>query len=626
MKLRWTWVILLLIAMMALWGCSDDDDDNPTGPTATPFEVLADAGKAYVNDSAKCPGVINADAIVDNLDDYTIIDIRREADYLAGHIPGAYNSSLGTLLDDLAATIPGDKPYVVVCYSGQSAGHAKIAMEMMGYTPVYSLLFGMSSWNSTLDRWTGACDNELTDGIGAETENQNDGLTDHDLPDLGAYETDTVVAERVAETLAAGFKGIQYADIQDNLDEYFIINYFGVDDYEGNGSAGVPGHIPGAYQFTPYQSLAVDQMLASIPTDVPVVVYCWTGQHSSQVTFYLNMLGYEAYSLAYGSNKLFHDQLTAHQWNESQLNDYPLEVGGVATDAFRAMAAAGAAYVNSADCPGVIAATDLHDNLENYTVIDIRQQDAYDAGHIPGAHHSSLATLLDDVAALDLATTDPIVVTCYTGQSAGHAKIALELTGYSEVYSLKFGMSSWHSSLAGSMDGNTGPDNGNALTNPETTNNNDGLTWHDYPSLEGYEAATVVQARVAWMLANGFQRFSYDDIMDNLDDYFVLNYFGEADYEGTSGETPGHIPGAYQFTPRASLGIDEMLGHLPTDMPILVYCWTGQTSSQIVAYLNMLGYEAYNLQFGSNHLFWNSLTPDSGHTWGDHQKNDFELE
>mgnify|MGYP002064785740 CR=1 FL=1 len=67
------------------------------------------------------------------------------------------------------------------------------------------------------------------------------------------------------------------------------------------------GHIPGAFQFTPYQSLGIDQMLANIPTDHPIVVYGWTGQHSSQLVAYLNMLGYEAYSLVFGANALFCD-------------------------------------------------------------------------------------------------------------------------------------------------------------------------------------------------------------------------------------------------------------------------------------------------------------------------------
>jgi rhodanese-related sulfurtransferase len=123
--------------------------------------------------------------------------------------------------------------------------------------------------------------------------------------------------------LQNGFKGKAYADVRDNLAEYFIVNYFGEADYLGTGPSGVPGHIPGAFQFTPYASLGDTQMLKNLPTDKPIIVYCWTGQHSSQVTAYLNMLGYEAYSLKFGSNNLFYDNLMAHKWSASY--DFTLE-------------------------------------------------------------------------------------------------------------------------------------------------------------------------------------------------------------------------------------------------------------------------------------------------------------
>ena len=70
--------------------------------------------------------------------------------------------------------------------------------------------------------------------------------------------------------------------------------------------------------------MGIDEMLANIPTDMPVVVYCCTGQHSSQVTAYLNMLGYEAYSLKFGSNNLFYDDLSAHKWGTGAQHDFPL--------------------------------------------------------------------------------------------------------------------------------------------------------------------------------------------------------------------------------------------------------------------------------------------------------------
>ena len=615
---RWTLLAILILAALVLVGCSDDD--NPTNPPSTKsaFEVMAEAGTDYINDSAQCPGVLSAQSLYDNLDDYTVIDIRQKADYLNGHIPGAYHSSLGTLLNDLAGTIPGGKPYVVACYTGQSAGHAKIAMELMGFGDVYTLLWGMSSWSPdvTGTHWntTSMVDDTLTN---PETTDNNGDLTNHDFPSLSG-DNDTIVATRVNAMLTAGFQGVTYAGIMDNLDDYFVINYFGQDDYLGQGTAGVPGHIPGAYQFTPYASLGLHDMLNKLPTDKTIVVYCWSGQHSSQITAYLNMLGYTAKSLKFGSNNLFHSSLTAHKWSSDFVMDFPLEMGPAASGDFATLAAAGAEYLNdSGDCPGTISAQSLYDNLDDYTVIDIRSTEDYDNGHIAGAYHSSLGTLLTDVGST-IPTDKPLVVACYTGQSAGHAKFALEMMGYEDTKTLLWGMSSWSPDVTGTH-WNTTSMVDDALANPETVGNNDDLAWHTFPTPTG-----DVAARIQAVLAAGFQGVSYASIMDNLEEYFVVNYFGEADYlgEGTAG-VPGHIPGAFQFTPYTSMDVGQMLAYLPTDKTIVVYCWTGQHSSQVTAYLNMLGYTAKSLKFGSNNLFHSSLT---AHKWSSDFVMDFPLE
>ena len=214
MQRRWTWLILILVALAAFWGCSSDDDD-PVTPTKTSFQVMAEAGTAYVNDSTTCPGTLAATTLHDNLDAYTVIDIRAEADYLAGHIPGAYNSSLGTLITDLTTTIPAGKPYVIACYSGQSAGHAKIAMEMLGYE-CYSLAWGMSSWGpATRSPWDNAtvnadvtARNQLTV---PETTDNNGDLTMHDFPVL-TVGSGAVVQERVAAMLTGRLQGHQLRD------------------------------------------------------------------------------------------------------------------------------------------------------------------------------------------------------------------------------------------------------------------------------------------------------------------------------------------------------------------------------------------------------------------------------
>jgi rhodanese-related sulfurtransferase len=191
---------------------------------------------------------------------------------------------------------------------------------------VYSLLFGMSSWNtSTLDSWTPNCADMLSNPDDVNNENPN--RTEQTFPTLSGS-AGTIVATRVAEMLQNGFKGISYEDMLNNpagLGDYYIINYFGADDYMGSGTAGTPGHIPGAFQFTPYQSLGIEEQLKYVPANKKVVVYCWTGQHSSQITAYLNMLGYDAYSLKFGSNNLFHSDLTAHKWSAAGAgHDFPL--------------------------------------------------------------------------------------------------------------------------------------------------------------------------------------------------------------------------------------------------------------------------------------------------------------
>ena len=356
MKLRWTWMILLMLALAAFWGCSDDDDGPADPPTAaTPFETLAAAGAVYVNDSTDCPGVLAADVLQANLEDYTVIDIRSEADYLAGHIPGAFHSTLQTLVADLP-NIPTAKPYVVACYSGQSAGFAKFAMEMLGYEDVKSLKFGMSSWSSALA--TGTWNNPTNVGnhlATPETTNNNADLVAHTVPDLGTYTNGTVVSARVGELLAGGFKSKTWAAVQDNLDDYFILNYWSEPDYS------TLGHIPGAYQFTPYTSLGIDQMLDNLPTDKPILVYCWTGQHSSQVTAYLRCLGYDAWSFQYGANCLMHDALPAsNQWTVASTHDYSVQPGWEPTADFAALAEAGIAYINdTTDFAGIISAQAL---------------------------------------------------------------------------------------------------------------------------------------------------------------------------------------------------------------------------------------------------------------------------
>jgi rhodanese-related sulfurtransferase len=115
---------------------------------------VQEAAGAYFGEG---PKTINAADLFENLNDGDaendpyIISLRSAEDYAKGHVPGAVNMSVTMLFSaENLATIPPDRDVVVICYTGQTAGQATAALNMLGYE-AYSLLFGMSSWTTDPD-------------------------------------------------------------------------------------------------------------------------------------------------------------------------------------------------------------------------------------------------------------------------------------------------------------------------------------------------------------------------------------------------------------------------------------------------------------------------------------------
>ena len=418
--------------------------------------------------------------------------------------------------------------------------------------------------------------------------------------------------DRILDTLADGFKAIPYSSYAGNESEYFVLNYFGADDYLGNNilTTGVPGHIAGAYQFTPYESLGIDQMLENLPTDKKILVYCWTGQHSAQIAFYLNMLGYDAFSLKFGSNALFHASLLDHSWVVGTPDvERPTEEIPTPLPVYQTLGDELSDYFMAGPVPGLIKAFNLRSDLlagATYTLLDVRKPEDFALGHIENAINVSVADLISEIEAGNIPTENDFVVTCYTGQSAGYAKAALDLLGYDAV-SLKWGMCSWNNTLTTKWDDAT-----DSPATPSVVDENGGLEWNLFPALDENDDVTVLDNRLDVVMAEGFQGVSYGDI--ELEDYFVVTYWDEFDYMGTAGNghdarTSGHLEGSYQFTPGTSLDFDTMLANLPSGQEdsIIVYCWSGQTSAQITMYLRMMGYDAYSMMFGANSLFFDDI-------------------
>ena len=76
------------------------------------------------------------------------------------------------------------------------------------------------------------------------------------------------------------------------------------------------------------------------------------------------------------------------------------------------------------------------------------------------------------------------------------------------------------------------------------------------------------------------------------EDICVLDIRSAEDYAA------GHIQGAINVP--YGVAVAESLDKIPDNIPVLVYCYSGQTASQTIALLNLAGKDAYNVSGGFN--------------------------
>jgi thiosulfate sulfurtransferase len=74
-------------------------------------------------------------------------------------------------------------------------------------------------------------------------------------------------------------------------------------------------------------------------------------------------------------------------------------------------------------------------------VVDIRDAQSFSQGHISGSLHLDNVSLADFIAAADF--DQPLIVSCYHGNSSQPAAAYLASQGFAEVYSLDGGFALW---------------------------------------------------------------------------------------------------------------------------------------------------------------------------------------
>lgn len=92
---------------------------------------------------------------------------------------------------------------------------------------------------------------------------------------------------------------------------------------------------------------------------------------------------------------------------------------------------------------GSITPRELSERQAEFQVLDVREIDEFDEGHIPGARHLFVGHLLNNVGNLDLDRQTPVAVTCTVGHRAGLGVSILLKAGFTDVRNLLGGMAAW---------------------------------------------------------------------------------------------------------------------------------------------------------------------------------------
>jgi rhodanese-related sulfurtransferase len=281
-------------------------------------------------------------------------------------------------------------------------------------------------------------------------------------------------------------------------------------------------------------------------------------------------------------------------------------------------------YVNSRQFPSMIKAPTVLENLDKkMLVVDIRDADRFKKGHIKGSVNIEFSKIPDyfvkDIKPFQF---DKIVLVCQYGQKSGYATALLRLMGYGNVYSMRWGMSSWNAALAGN-------EGWNKIISNKYTSQLDTVTYKRagtsaFPDLKTgkREGDEIFKARISVLFEQGFPDvwLNADQVFAAKNNYYIINYDRKDKYES------GHIPGSVRYKPNGLLGIASEMLSIPPDKDLVVYCETGQNSAFVAAYLRLFGYKAYSLAFGNNSfmydkmkketaLGWTAFTPDQAYNY-----------
>ncbi|MCK8058190.1 MULTISPECIES: rhodanese-like domain-containing protein [unclassified Fusibacter] len=373
-------------------------------------------GLAAVKDTRFASYKVSEDelnAMMEADEDFVLLSVRSEKDYLLGHIEGAINLPFGKEMAAGFADLPKDKTVVVYCYSGQTAGQTVAAMRLLGIDAV-SLNGGMGVGSNAPIGWTNKGYTTVSEVISEKVTAYFENMPEH-----------------IYKISQADFVELVKADT-----DATILDIRSASDYEAS-------HVKGAVN-APWGGTAIAEILTKLPMDKPLYVYCVSGQTAGQTVNLLNLAGFDARSVnlgfKFGISKV--EGVDEVLTNEATVLTEDISVIDPTIQAAITKYYAGLSSVSESIFANYKISEDNLKQLiadgEDFVLLSARSAKDYALGHIEGAINMPFGK---DMAAgfASLPKDKPVVVYCYSGQTAGQAVAAMRLVGINAV-SLNGGM------------------------------------------------------------------------------------------------------------------------------------------------------------------------------------------
>lgn len=304
--------LLLILGLMACSGRNAPTEAVFSAETTAALLAHLETSGNLIN-SPMIPALVEPETVFEHLQNprMLVIDVRPEEAFREGHIEFAVNVPPPAILDYFEYCIDPNSfdLIVLVCSSGSMGGYVNAVLLLLGYHNVVSMRYGLSSWDEGIAAhfWLDALGNEMLGRLDTRTYAMP---PPGELPAISGPDQAPaqLLRERARQVLNVSVADVQlpFHALADAAETPYLVSYWPAERYGR-------GHLPGSVRYEPKFSLHSSTHIHTLPHDKPMVVYCYSGHHSTYVTAFLRLLGYDAYNMPYGANAFAHDMMLTEE-------------------------------------------------------------------------------------------------------------------------------------------------------------------------------------------------------------------------------------------------------------------------------------------------------------------------